>query len=83
MRRILMLMSSGLLVLGLAAPAFADEARPADRDRHEHHGWSEGDRCAWRHFDEGHWRHADRDDRCRFHGDDWWRARHHHDRDHD
>ncbi len=79
MRRILMLMSSGLLVLGLATPAFADQARPTDQNRHEHHGWSEGHRCAWRDFDEGHWRHHS-DDRCRFHGDDWWRTRHH-DRD--
>jgi hypothetical protein len=75
MRRVLMLMSSGLLVMGLATPAFADEARPAGRDHHEGREWSEGNRCAWRHSDEGRWRHADRDD--------WWRARHHRDRDDD
>ncbi len=93
MRRMLMPLASGLLVIGLAAPAWAEDARPADRDRHEtRHEWRDHDRDDWRHFDRDDRHHFDRDDWWWRHngrrgdGDDWWWQHHergHHDRDDD
>jgi hypothetical protein len=78
MRKMLMLMISALMVVGLAAPAFADEGRSTDRDRreHSHETWRSHDRDDWRRFDRDNWRrHHDRDD--------WWWSRHGWDRDRD
>jgi hypothetical protein len=64
MKKMIVPLLSAVLVTGLAAPAFADEARPADRDRREFND------CEWRGYD-GHdsWRY-DRDHRRGFDRDD-------------
>ncbi|HEY3238130.1 MAG TPA: hypothetical protein VGL92_01105 [Acidimicrobiia bacterium] len=66
MRKIITLVMGALMVIGLATPAFADEGRSTDRDRHHSHE-------SWRGHDRDDWRRHDRDDRRRFDRDDCWR----------
>ncbi len=82
MRKIITLVMGALMVIGLATPAFADEGRSTDRDRHpSHESWRGHDRDDGRHHDRDDWRHHDRDDgrrhdrdeRGRSDRDDCWR----------
>jgi hypothetical protein len=84
MRKMIMMLIGALLVVGLATPAFAVEARPTNRDRQQsQESWRGHDRDGWQHFDHHDWRRHDHDGWRRHDRDDRWWFRDWRDRDRD